>query len=804
MSGVTNIDDARGLSRKLTISTGATRTAKKAKQQRLTWSMLLDRMRDPVRTKERYAEYVKLPKSQQDSIKDVGWFVGGRLRDGVRKKDHLETRDLVTLDIDFAGDDWDFDLDDSYGRYEFALYTTHKHNPESPRLRLVFPLSRSVTADEYPAIARKLAGYWDVEVFDDTTYQASRVMYWPSCSSDGDFQFIENNGAFIDPDQVLNEYDDWTDVASWPVSVRQGRAIETGIEKAADPLLKPGVIGDFCRAYTVPEAIDAFLSDTYTRSDASPDDRYTFTGGSTSNGAIVYNDGRFLYSNHGTDPVGGRSTNAFDLVRVHLYGDQDDGADEGTTGTKLASYKAMVGFVNRDGQVAEARIDGLFDDWDDAEPDAEPDERRPAEIEFTDADKEQLKALERNEDGTIKNHITNTIAILRHDKRLKGAVAWNEFLQDFVQIRDLPGIPVHDTVNGDFWQDKHDSFLVAYVHKRYEIEVPTLRLIHSLNNIGRERHFHPVRDYLNGLKWDGTPRLDALLIEHMAAEDSAYTRSVTRKTFTAAVARIYEPGIKFDSMLILEGLQGVGKSSFFRDMAQGWFTDTVGSFGKDSVENLKGKWLAEVGELSIFKKAEVEHIKAFLSRQTDRIREAYARRATDFPRQSICLGTTNETGEYLKDDENRRFWPVRCHVENFVASMDAETIGQFWAEAVQAYRAGETLFLDDADVVAEAKEQQKARQSDQEVLFEIAAWLDKPINDELFDDDENTEGRRREVVSVQEIWEGFYSGRGKPNNADRAQIRKLMKMTAGWSDETTVRRVAGVSARVYTRRSITQ
>lgn len=798
---VTNIDDARA-SRKLTISTGATRTSKKAKQARMSWPMLVEKMREPTRTKEKYSEYIKLPKSEQDAIKDVGWFVGGRLRDGVRKKDHLETRDLVTLDIDFAGDGWDFDLDDVYGSYSFACYTTHKHNDESPRLRLVFPLSRSVTADEYPAIARMVASWWDVEVFDDTTYQASRVMYWPSCSTDGAFEFVENNGAFLDPDQVLNSYDDWTDVASWPVSVRQGLAIETGVEKAADPWEKPGPIGDFCRAYPIPEAIAEFLSDVYVKSEGAAEDRYTFTGGSTSNGAIVYNEGRYLYSNHGTDPAGGHSVNAFDLVRLHVYGNLDAALGDEATGSKLPSYKAMIDRVNRDEQVAEARVANLFDDWDGETPEDDTPETGfvvGGAVEFTDDDKEALKGLERTKEGEVMNHITNTLIIVRHDKRLKNAAAWNEFQQDFVQVRDLPGFPVKDRKNGDLWQDKQDSFLTAYIHKRYGIEIPKGRLVDTLNNAGIEAKFHPVRDYLHAQKWDGVERLDTLLVDRLKADDSAYTRAVTRKTLVAAVARVFEPGVKFDNMLILEGVQGVGKSSFWADLAQGWFTDSVGSMGKDSVENLKGKWIAEIGELTQFKKAEVEHIKAWLSRQTDRMREAYARRATDFPRQSVCVGTTNDTGEYLKDDENRRFWPVRCHVSTFLERMDADTIGQLWAEAVVRYRAGEPLFLDDAEVAAEAVEQQKARQSDREAVSEIEGWLDTVDGDD-FDDLDDPE--KRETVSVLEIWRGFFEKRGKPDNADRAQVRKLMKLAKGWSNDTVPRKIGGKSVRVYTRNTV--
>lgn len=811
---VTNIESARA-DRKLTISAGSTRFAKKAKQSRLTWSMFADKCREPVRTKERYADYLKLPKSEQDAIKDVGWFVGGRLRNGVRKVDHLESRDLLTLDIDFADENFDFYLDESYGEYTYLCYSTHKHRADSPRLRLVFPLSRSVTPDEYPAIARMVADWWDVEVFDDTTYQASRVMYWPSCSSDGDFAYLDNDAETLDPDAVLAMYDDWTDVASWPVSRRQGEAIERSAQKAADPLEKGGVIGDFCRAYTVPEAIAEFLPHVYEPSETAKD-RFSFLGGSTSNGAIVYNEGRFLYSNHGTDPAGGRSMNAFDLVRVHMFGDADKDADEGERVTKLPSYKAMAKLANADDRVNTSRIENLDDDFDDsAEAETPADAARVETVadyaaavsgeadeglgfpstEYTDADIEALKALDRTEDGAVKNHVSNIITILKHDKRLKGCVAWNEFSQDHVLTRDLPGYPVRDKINGDLWQDKHDSFVVAYIHNKYDVEPPKSRLVDAVNMVANTYAFHPVRSYLASVKWDGEKRVDRLLVKWFNAEDTAYTRTVTRKTLVAAVARVFNPGAKFDTMLILEGAQGVGKSSFLRDLARGWFTDSVGSFGKDSVENMKGKWLGEIGELTQFKKAEVEHIKAFLSRQTDRVREAYARRAVDFPRQCVFMGTTNETGEYLKDEENRRFWPVRCRVSSFVGSLSRAEVAQVWAEAVELYRNGESLELDDLEARQQAKAQQAERQADSGAVVELAHWLDEPVGDD-FDEGESAP---RETVTVLEIFHGFYARKGQPTNGERAQIRKLMKLCPGWSDQAEPRRVDGKPVRVYIR-----
>lgn len=803
MSSVTPINVAQGVDRKLSISTGTSRTAKRTKQKRVTWSMFVEDIREPTRTNETYSEYMQLSKAEQDAIKDVGFFVGGRLEGGIRKKDRLTHRDLLTLDIDFAEPDFELDLDLIYGEYAFACYSTHKHNPDSPRLRLIFPLSRQVSPDEYPAIARKVAEWWGMDVFDDTTYQASRVMYWPSCSKDADFYFFESDSAdFLDPDRVLAEYDDWADVSTWPVSSRQLEATERMVAKAQDPLEKRGAIGDFCRAYSIPEAIAAFLPDVY--EPGYSEDRYTFTGGTTSNGAIVYNDGRFLYSNHGTDPAGGHSVNAWDLVRLHKFGELDKSIADDTSPTKRPSHKAMLDLVNNDPVVADSRIEAMSEDWDDDEVEPEtpirlaPGSRGVPEIDtsapvYTDEDRDQLRKLDYNEDGTLKNHITNAILLLNHTKALKGSIAWNEFLGDIVQVRDLPGLPVVDKVNGDLWSDAHDSWVVAYIHNKHGIELPGVRMLHTVNNVAAANKFHPVRDFLDSIQWDGKKRVDTLLIDHLKADDSLYARTVTRKTLCAAVARIFSPGIKFDNMLILEGNQGIGKSSFLQSLALGWFTDDVGGLQKDTVENMKGKWIGEIGELTQYRKAEVDHIKAFLSRQVDRMREAYGKRSKDFRRHWIMIGSTNDDAGYLKDEENRRFWPVRCHRTTFIKPLPVEEVVQIWAEALTIWRDGESLDLDNAEVIQAAKKEQAARQSDRDVVEELVAWLDHGESD--FDD----EPVAREYVSVADIWEGFFNKRGKPDHGERAQIRKLMKLAPGWSAQAEPRTVNGKSTRVYYR-----
>lgn len=172
----------------LPLAVGKSRSEKKWKNKQLPWSQILRKLEEPVKTPETYAEYMKLSKSRQDQIKDVGGFIGGSLKDGRRKAENVRERQVITLDADFAPaymlEDMEMLTD-----YNYAVYSTHKHCPEKPRLRILIPLKRPVTPDEYEAVGRKLAEDIGIDYFDDTTYQPSRLMYWPSVSADGEYIF---------------------------------------------------------------------------------------------------------------------------------------------------------------------------------------------------------------------------------------------------------------------------------------------------------------------------------------------------------------------------------------------------------------------------------------------------------------------------------------------------------------------------------------------------------------------------------------------------------------------------------------
>ncbi|MGX6990218.1 DNA primase family protein [Pseudolactococcus reticulitermitis] len=269
--------------------------------------------------------------------------MAGHLANGQRKKGHVVQRSMITLDADSPRKDlWE----DFLMMYDCAalLYSTHSHRPEKPRYRIIIPLSRPVTSDEYVPIALKIADNLGLDNFDDTTYQPERLMYWSSHSRDAEYVFETNDADFLDPDEILNEYPDWTDISYWPELPKAKKLLARDVKKAGEPTEKPGLIGVFCRQFTISEAVAEFIPEVYTPTEQP--DRWTYAEGSTSGGLVVYDD-KFAYSHHSTDPAGEQLVNAWDMVRIHKFVELDDDAKEGPPVSRLPSNKAMTEFVNK-------------------------------------------------------------------------------------------------------------------------------------------------------------------------------------------------------------------------------------------------------------------------------------------------------------------------------------------------------------------------------------------------------------------------------------------------------------------------
>ncbi|WP_083378636.1 virulence-associated E family protein [Enterococcus timonensis] len=770
---------------KLNLAIGSSKTEKRWKNREWSWSEFLQRLKTPTITQETVEDYKKMPKSRQDDVKDVGGFVGGWLKEGKRKKGYAQQRSLVTLDADSTTlEFWD-DVKMLFD-HAAAVYTTHSHLVKGPRYRLIIPLSRSVTAEEYEPLARKLAEMFGMDNFDDTTYQAERLMYFPSHSIDGEYVSSFLDLPWIDPDAVLAEYADWRDSSFWPESSR-GRSIrETQAKKAGDPLAKKGIVGAFCRTYDIVSAIETFLPDIYGQT--GHDDRWTFLGGTTSGGLVIYED-KFAFSHHGTDPVGDQLVNAFDLVRIHKFGDLDDDVKPTTRIDSYPSYKAMREMAMDDRAVTKLiQSDKLSQALEDFEGD----------LEELDADEEnwfENLNLEVDEYGQIAASAKNLEIIMLNDPNLKKKIYMNAFSN---RIEIKANLPWRKVERDKTWKDSDDSGLRVYIEKIYGI-VNRGKIDDMLAQEIERNSYDPVKDYLDGLNWDGSSRVETILMDYLGAQDLLFNRVVMRKFLAAAVARIYIPGFKFDYMLVTSGPQGIGKTLLPSVLAGDWFSNSLeGVTGKDAYEALQGVWIMEMGELSATKKADIEATKHFISKQEDIFRVAYGRHKSYFKRRCVFWGTTNDT-EFLRDRTgNRRFWPVDVGLEpikNKVWEMPDETRDQIWAEAVIIWKSGEQLYLTDEQEQM-ALEQQEFHTENSSMEGEIMEFLDIPITEDWYElsrqerrefiQGQGTEiqedGKvRRDKVCILEIWNELYNGDSKNiHPAKAAEIRQILNHSSGW------------------------
>lgn len=672
------------------LATGHSRTSKKWRNRHWQWSELLQRCSETQRTSETAAEYAKMSREEQSNVKDVGGFVGGYLSGGVRKNTNVLYRSVATLDIDYGTlNVWeDFQMAFSFAA---MLYSTHKHSEKTPRYRLVFPLSRQVTPAEYEPLCRKIAAEIGIDLFDDTTYELPRLFYWPSTSKDAEYVFEYQDGPACNVDQILAQYVDYRDVSAWPVSSREGDVIAHEIKKAGDPTEKPGLIGAFCRAYSIEDVIERFLSDYYEPTGA--DGRYTYKLGSVAGGLVCY-EGKFAFSHHETDPASRQLCNAFDLCRIHLYGAKDEGS-RALDITRKPSYLAMTDFASQDRNVklilSRDKQQAAADDF--------------AGVELPEDYSDEWKAdLEYSKSGKLQCTIGNIILILENDPALRGHIVHDLFAGYDGVVGGLPW-----NKNATQWTDTDDANLRVWLEKNYDITGKE-KIADALTAVLTRHSYHPIRDYLNGLTWDGTPRLERLIIDYIGAEDTELNRVMTRKHFTAAVTRVFKPGCKYDYCLVMTGPEGAGKSTLLNKMGGQWFNDSITTTeGKEGMDQLRRAWIIEMGELASIKRSDVESIKAYLSKRVDIYRAAYARRTAEHPRQCIFCGTTNEALFLKGDNGNRRFWIIAVDptLRKYTAWQDAidRDRDQLWAEAVHYYKQGEKLYLDDR-LEAQAKQRQ--------------------------------------------------------------------------------------------------
>ena len=798
--------------------------------QILSLSEFYARLAAPARSTEIRAAYLALKKSDQDRLKDVGGFVGGVLNDGVRKNGHITERGLVTLDIDkveAGGTARILAAVNALG-CGYAVYSTRKHAPEAPRLRVVVPLLAPLSAEEYEPCARMLARYIDttMQCFDRTTFEPARLMYWPSCCADAEFVFHSEDRPFLDGRAVLAQMGDWREMRRWPYCPDETATEQRTAAKQADPETKEGIVGAFCRVYDIRGALAQFLPDVYIPLDGS-EDRYTYAQGSTAGGAVLYENGKFLFSHHATDPAGGHLCNAFDLVRLHRFGELDDTAKIGTPPNKLPSYAAMCRFAGEDAAVArqlnadsEARAREAFGDILAAQTEnAQQAPASPADSVSAGAgnlpDESAAAAgglqfrIRRGDSGKPAATIDNAWAILETDPLLKGRIVLDVF-QGRGNARGP--YPWNAAPGTRMWTDKDDYGAQWYLEKIYDYSQKN-NVLAALALCGQYHAVDPVRTYLNGLVWDGVPRLDTLFVDYLGAQDTAYTRTVTRKALCAAVARTYQPGVKFDCMTILTGPTGIGKSTMLRRLGKSWFSDSLQSFeGKEAREQIQGVWIVEIGELGYMNKTENNQVKQFLSQQSDIYRAAYGRNTEDHPRRCVFFGTSNDY-DYLKDHTgNRRFWPLDVgvvpHSRSYVDFSDAQ-VDQVWAEAVTRYRFGETLYLS-GEVEKMALDVQDAHTEQSAAAGIIEQYLDEQVPANWADMDadqvrawnsmtkqtaaaDDAKLIQRPWVCAAEVWEQVYHASiARMQQRDVREINAAIEHAGHWEKKTIRTKLYGV------------
>ncbi|MDU1453781.1 MAG: virulence-associated E family protein [Paeniclostridium sordellii] len=737
-------------------------------------------LKDTKYTKENYKEYINFSKDIQDNIKDVK-----------RRKDTVINRSLVTLDADFAYKNMIEDIEKNCD-FAMCIYTTHKHTKENPRFRIVIPLSYEVDPIEYEAIARKLAFNIGIDYFDDTTYSPSRLMYFPSTSKDGDYVFKIIDKTWLNPKDILNSYENYKDESSWPFSSRTKKKVinsNTNIPKE-NPRLKEGIIGAFCRVYNVFDVIEKYLSNIYKKGDS--DYRYTYINGSSSNGLIIYENGDFAYSHHSTDVCLDKLCNSFDLLRLHKFSNLDEKVSVDTPINKLPSYINMIEFISKDEKVilelGNSKLKQAKEDFKDL-----------YNLNEDNNENIWITKLEVDKKGMYKASNKNIVTILENDINLKGKIAYNLFSNRTMVKGDLPWRSVSDKVRGDIWQDSDDANLRVYIDITYGIVAP-YKINDGLAIIEKKNKYHPIIDYLNSNTWDKVSRVDTLMIDYLGAEDCEYTKSITRKMLVAAVSRVFNPGIKFDYMLVLVGRQGIGKSYIINLLGREWYSDSLNTvYGKEAYEQLQNAWILEMAELSATKKADAEAIKHFISKTEDSYRQAYGRRVDTFKRQCVFFGTTNEN-EFLKDRTgNRRYWPLMVGVnkplKNLFKDLNKNEINQIWAEALYLYKCGEKLILEgEVEREANLKQEQHLESNSKEGMIREFLNMKLPKSWDKMDVFERRiyigegNGLReegciiRDKVCSAEIWVELFGGDMKMFYKGNArEINDILRKIDGWS-----------------------
>lgn len=731
----------------LDLTVTLSRTHKQWYPTTLTWDKIVDSAQEPA------------------TEKDCGAYMAGKATSTSRKDSRVEYRSMVTLDADNAEADLPARVE---GLGLTALvHSTYSHTPDKPRYRVIIPLlGPGLTEEEYPRAARGLMEALGKEQFDPTCDQAKRIMFWASASNPDQYEVYSYEGEPATAQELLKRFGGYT---STPDHKRGPKC---------DPYKLPGVIGAFNRLYDMARAVKEFDLPY----EKVSENRWHYIHAKSDGGVCVYPDG-YVYSNHASDPVGGRALCMFDLVAMHKFLDLDEEA-----GTPLniapkdrpSIRKAMEEFT----QLPDVRK-----------------EMMGLNTESPEGGNWVSQLTLNPKTGKTLDNAFNWRLIAEHDPVLSG-LAYNTMSLATVTRKDLPWRQVTPGKNNQLTEADRAE-LSDHLECTYNMYYPSERRLNSsISKAAQKNAFHPVEEYLEGLQWDGVSRIESWL----PCAQNAYAKRVARLVAVQAVARALDPGVKVDNCMILSGGEGLGKTRFIEMMSRGWHTQLgpiEGSALRDTIMHMSKSWITISDEGVAMKKADADALKNFITLTHDNVRLPYARETVDLPRRQVIWGTTNNVVFLRAQEGNRRFLIVEVTEKLDFDKYTSEYVDQVWAEAVHIWKESRAkhgvesnpdLYLS-AEEEAVAKAVREAATEEDPLVGRIQNYLDMPVPDDwermpvneridhlrLYEAGLATGVRRIDRVCTLEIWSVVLGNtRGKPSRVESLEIGEALRKISGW------------------------
>lgn len=742
----------------LAVATAPNRNSLHWKQGEITWDELTTWLDTPGDTKEAGNYLLGTLRETTTTCKK-----GQPPHTGLHRNNQaIVSRSAITLDADSPRPDLPDVVELLLGSAAI-VHTTYSSSPDDLRFRVILPVDRPLLPDEYHAATSAVMERLGADQFDQGSTEPARYMFKPAAQEPGWFQSWVVDGPLLAVDPLLASWD--PDLSKLP--------LQKPHRNKRDPFDLDGTVGAFNRAYedwaTLIDAYDLPYEP------AANSDRWQLTGAASVAGMGVMGPG-LVYSHHITDPAYGQACSAFDLVRLHHFGNLDDGHHDAPV-NRRPSQAAMLDLASRDAKVVADLVGADFSeelgDW-----------------------KLGLKLHSRT--GKLVDVMSNW-DIIRDNEPVFKHLHFNEFSLAIETSADLPWRPLAQ--GGALFSATDRAALCHYLERAYRIRPARGFIDELVNTKAVETYVNPVRDYLEALSWDGTKRLETCL---PGVVPTAYTRMVARKCMIAAVARIFQPGVKWDHTLVLFGNEGIGKSYWVELMARG-YSASLGRIGdKDTLLTMQRSWIMVSDEGYSLRKAEADVQKEFLTRTEDVFRMPYDREAGAHPRHCVIWGTTNDEVFLRRQEGNRRFLIVRCAQWVDFTKLTDHYIGQVWAEAVHLYRQGELLFLDDAQSGVASLEREHFIEEDA-LAGMVQEFLETPVPEDwdamspdarlawrqAFSDGIVAPGTGRimETCSAQLWVEALGKRFGDHRRSDLLDINTALKRVPGWSPLSGRRRV---------------